>query len=198
MKTLMQPFGTDYDFSNGKLNPQGKLITRKLADMSDMYQDKDAAQAMLGDNPLVYEVYNVVVPENEEHIQHCTTILYPGKVGNEYFMTKGHYHEIINRAEIYFCLKGKGLLVMQTQEGDFSTLEMVPGTIAYVPPYWAHRTVNMGDEPFVFFAAYPGDAGHDYGGIETEGFVKAIVEDAGHYTAVENPRYGQQKARKRD
>ncbi|TVX96251.1 glucose-6-phosphate isomerase [Cohnella terricola] len=189
MTKIFQPFSTMYEFDSGALNPQGKLISRRLSDMSSMYQDSEAVQALLNDNPLIYEVYNVEVPENEEHIQHCTTILYPGKVGSEFFMTKGHYHEIINRAEIYFCLKGKGLLIMQTKEGEFSSLEMEPGTIAYVPPYWAHRTVNTGDETFVFFAAYPGDAGHDYGLIETEGFVKAVMEQAEKYALVANPSY---------
>ena len=47
---------------------------------------------------------------------------------------------------------------------------MRPGTVAYVAPCWAHRTVNTGSEPFVFLAVYHGDAGHDYGTIETEGF----------------------------
>jgi glucose-6-phosphate isomerase len=52
---------------------------------------------------------------------------------------------------------------------------MEPGTVAYVPPRWAHRTVNTGDETFVFFAVYHGDAGHDYGTIETEGFPQRVL-----------------------
>lgn len=189
MKNLMQPFSTTYDFDSGVLIPQGKLIVRRLSDMADMYQDNQAAKTLVDTNPLIYEVYNVELPENEEHVQHCTTILYPGQVGNEYFMTKGHYHEVVNRAEIYFCLKGKGLLVMQTKEGDFHALEMVPGTVAYVPPYWAHRTVNTGSEKFVFFAAYPGDAGHDYGKIETEGFAKVVLAHGSGYRFADNPKY---------
>ena len=189
MKEYMQPFVTHYDFDTGALNPEGLRVVRRISDMLDMYQDREAALRLAEENPVVYEVYNVVVPENEEHIQHCTTILYPGKVGNEFFMTKGHYHAVINRAEIYFGLKGRGLLVMQTQDGRFSALEMKPGTIAYVPPCWAHRTVNTGDEPFVFFAAYPGDAGHDYHGIETEGFIRCVMAEAGGYRLTPNPRY---------
>ena len=185
----MQPFVTRYNFDTGALNPEGLRVTRRISDMLDMYQDREAARKLAEENPLVYEVYNVVVPENEEHIQHCTTILYPGKVGDEFFMTKGHYHAVINRAEIYFGLKGRGLLVMQTQDGQFSALEMEPGTIAYVPPHWAHRTVNTGDEPFIFFAAYPGDAGHDYKGIETEGFIRCVMADgANGYKLLPNPR----------
>jgi glucose-6-phosphate isomerase len=52
---------------------------------------------------------------------------------------------------------------------------MGPGTVAYVPPNWAHRTVNTGEEPFVFFAVYPGQAGHDYGTIEKTGFPQRVL-----------------------
>ena len=62
---------------------------------------------------------------------------------------------------------------------------MGPGVVAYVPPHWAHRTVNTGSEPFVFLAIYPGDAGHDYGTIETEGFPQRVVERDGQPAVVE-------------
>lgn len=190
-QSLFMPFATELDFATGRLNPEGHVITRNLSHMKEMYSDQEAARQMLADNPLIYEVYNVVVPETPAHIQHCVTILHPGKVGSEYFMTKGHYHEILDRAEIYFCLKGKGQLLMQTKEGKFSALDMTPGTVAYVAPEWAHRTVNTGDEPFIFFAAYPGDAGHNYGDIETEGFAKLSVERNGEPVLIDNPRYTQ-------
>lgn len=189
MTEEFKPFFTDYDFETGKLNPEGKVITRRLSHMKAMYTDQQEVEKRLNEDPLIYEVYNAEVPETVAHIQHCTTILYPGKIGNEYFMTKGHYHEVLDRAEIYFCLKGKGQLLMQTKEGEFEKIDMVPGTIAYVAPEWAHRTVNTGDKPFVFFATYPGDAGHDYGGIETEGFVNLSVEENGEPKIVKNPRY---------
>jgi glucose-6-phosphate isomerase len=67
---------------------------------------------------------------------------------------------------------------------------MSPGTVAYVPGWWGHRTVNTGSEPFIFFAAYPADAGYDYGTIEREGFPVIVVERDGKPQVVENPRYG--------
>ncbi|MBS4221732.1 cupin domain-containing protein [Bacillus sp. FJAT-49682] len=189
MTTHFKPFNTLFLESQSILEPKGKVITRRLSDMAELYQDQKSAQSLMDENPLVYEVFNVEVPESIEHIQHCITVLYPGKVGEEFFMTKGHYHEILNRAEIYFCFKGEGKLVMQTQDGDYEELDMKPGTISYVPPNWAHRTVNTGEEPFVFFAAYPGDAGHNYGDIEKIGFRKVIVNESGEVKTVDNPRY---------
>jgi glucose-6-phosphate isomerase len=46
--------------------------------------------------------------------------------------------------------------------------------MVYVPPYWAHRSINTGDEPLVSFCVYPGDAGHNYGDIATEGFPRRV------------------------
>jgi glucose-6-phosphate isomerase len=49
--------------------------------------------------------------------------------------------------------------------------------------------VNMGPIPFVFFAVYPGDAGHNYGDIEKSGFVKVLVERNGKPLLVDNPKW---------
>jgi hypothetical protein len=35
---------------------------------------------------------------------------------------------------------------------------------------WAHRSINTGEEPLISLCLYPGDAGHNYGDIRTEGF----------------------------
>ena len=66
---------------------------------------------------------------------------------------------------------------------------MSRGPVAYVPGHWSHRTVNVGRDPFVFFAAYSGDAGYDYGTIERDGFPVLIVERDGEPAMVDNPRY---------
>jgi glucose-6-phosphate isomerase len=66
---------------------------------------------------------------------------------------------------------------------------MEPGSIHYIPGGWAHRSVNVGDENLVFFAAWLGDAGHDYGSIEEQGFPVLLVDNDGNPEVVENPRY---------
>lgn len=186
---LFKPFNTICDLKTGVLSPPGNHIVRYLADMKDMFHDQAAAERMLKDNPKVYEFYNVVIPEEDGHLQHCTSIVYPGRVGIEYFMTKGHFHAVAGTAEIYVCLAGRGLLLMQTEDGEFEVLEMYPGSISYIPPYWAHRTVNTGHEPLVFFGVYRGDAGHNYGAIEKRGFCKLVIEKDGCPHVVDNPRY---------
>jgi glucose-6-phosphate isomerase len=187
----MQPFKSELDFQSGVFSPQRTLIQRHLSQMKTMYADQKAVEAILAEegDRLIYEVYGTELPEKEGHILHCTTIIYPGRIGDEFHMTKGHYHAQRDQGEVYLGMSGQGYLVMQTEEGDVSTLEMVPGTAAYVPPYWAHRTVNTGNEPFVFFAAWAGEAGHDYGTIERDGFRKLIVQENGQIKPIDNPKY---------
>ncbi|MBA7480339.1 hypothetical protein KAR91_72630 [Candidatus Pacearchaeota archaeon] len=54
------------------------------------------------------------VPLNPGQLQHCITLIYPGTVGDEFFMTKDHYHKNINSSELYLCVKGEGILNLET------------------------------------------------------------------------------------
>lgn len=188
---IMQPFQTQLDLQSGIIQPTNNIIQRKLSQMRGMYQANDLAESMLGqsNDPTIYDVYVVELPEENGQVLHCTTVLHAGKIGEEYYMTKGHYHSKRDQGEVYLGLSGEGYLLLQTEDGKFDAQKMSKGTVAYVPPYWAHRTVNVGSEPFVFFAAWPGDAGHDYGSIETSGFYKLLVERDGQPILIDNPNY---------
>ncbi len=69
-------------------------------------------------------------------------------------MTKGHFHTILDTGEVYYCLAGQGAMLMETPEGEVSLVEMKPGEAVYVPPRWAHRSINTGKEPLVTFFAF--------------------------------------------
>ncbi len=186
----MNPFVTEVDFASGELSAPGYVIQRKLSDMASMYADEAAARRTLADegDRLIYEVQGVELPDEEGQIPHCTTRILPGRIGDEYHMTKGHYHARREQGEVYFGLHGRGCLVMQTETGETSVVQMVAGSAAYVPPFWAHRTVNVGDEDFVFFSVWEARAGHDYGTIERDGFRKLVLMRDGQPTVVDNPR----------
>jgi glucose-6-phosphate isomerase len=158
--------------------------------MKGMFIDTEAERQILKkDNPIIYSFSERILPEENGHLQLATTSINPGKIGNEYFMTKGHYHRRPDTSEVYLGLEGEGRLLMQTEKGDFESLEIRSGLMAYIPPYWGHRMVNTGSIPFVFFAVYPGDAGHNYGDIERTGFVKILVERNGKPFLIDNPRW---------
>ncbi len=166
-------------------------IRRTLTSMRGQYRDTAAFEAMLaGEDSLLYEVYELARPHESGEVLHGISIVHPGKVGDEYFMTKGHFHTVLETAEIYTCLSGQGAMVMETPEGDWAVEALAPGRVLYVPPRWAHRSVNTGDADLITFFAYPGHAGHDYGTIEQQGFRKLIVERNGMPEIVDNARWG--------
>lgn len=185
------PFTFGISLPEGTPSTYDNHITRKLSAMRGQYADQERYAAMLAEEDVVlYEVYEVNRPTVVGELLHGISIVHPGKVGNEYFMTKGHFHRELATAEIYYCLKGDGMMVMETPEGEWSVQAMSPGQVLYVPPRWAHRSVNTGPrEDLVTFFVYPAQAGHDYGTIERRGFRKLIVEQDNRPRVMENPRW---------
>ena len=164
---------------------------RYLSNLRGMVADEAALEGMIKEeNTLVYEFYEMGVPEHPGDLAFGTSICYPGKVGDEYFMTKGHFHSILDTAEVYLCIRGRGLILMENPEGDISYEVLTPGKMAYVPKRYAHRSVNIGKEPFVQFFTFRADAGHDYGTIETRGFRKLVVERGEDFAVIDNPKWG--------
>jgi len=167
-----------------------KPTKRTLSQMKGMYLDTAAADAILNKgDPLVYEFYELGAPEHPGDLAFGTSITYPGKVGNEYFMTKGHFHAILDTAEVYYTLSGKGFMMMESPEGEVRLQPVEAGKAVYVPKRYAHRSINTGDAPLVAFFVFRGDAGHDYGTIEAKGFRKLIVEQDGQPEIIKNPRW---------
>ena len=190
--TIVQPFSVGWDPKDGIMDDPDNHIERYLSKIKDMFMDVDAADAFVKENGdiKVYEVYEKVIPQRDGEIQFCSSITHPGKIGGEYFMTKGHFHARRDTAEIYYCLRGRGYMMMELENGDYEMGEMYPGRTVYVPAYYAHRSINTGDEPLISLAVYPGDAGHDYGSIETSGFKHLVVEKNGKPEVIINPRFG--------
>ena len=188
--TDMLPSLHEFNLNNG-LSSTREPIRRTLSKMKGMFHDQAAFEAQLakGDT-LLYEFYDMGVPDSEKDVAYGTSITYPGKIGDEYHMTKGHFHTVIDTAEVYYCLRGHGYMMMETPEGKTEWLEFLPGKAVYVPGRWAHRSINVHPtEPLVTFFAFPGNAGHDYGTIESKGFRKLMVERDGKPTVIDNPRW---------
>jgi len=178
-------------------NEYDNHIERKLSNMAGQYQDQEALDVMLSEeDSVLYEVYEIKRPEIVGEILHGISIIHPGKVGQEFYMTKGHFHTILETAEIYHTLKGEGYMVMETPEGNWAVEKLTAGSVLYVPPRWAHRSVNIRPgEDLVMFFAYPANAGHDYGTIETKGYRKLILDVDGKAEISDNPRWSPPEGR---
>ena len=182
-------FVLDFDLKTG-FSENAKITKRHLSQMRGMFHDEKAYQEriMQGD-PLVYEFYELGCPERAGDIAFGTTILYPGTVGDEYFMTKGHFHTDLMTAEIYYTLSGTGYMMLENLDGDWRVERMEKGKALYVPRGYAHRTINTGDEVLTAFYVFDADAGHDYGTIETKGYRHIVCEINGEVTVLDNPRW---------
>ena len=189
MKTV--PFTFDVSIGDAILSSYDNHIQRRLSAMKGQFVDQEAFEALLAvDDKLLYEVYEIKRPEVAGELLHGLSIVHPGTVGDEFNMTKGHFHTVLETAEVYYCLKGEGMMVMETPEGDWAVEPLRPNSVLYVLPRWAHRSVNTSPtEDLVTFFVYPGNAGHDYGTIETQGFRKLVVERDGCPTIIDNPRW---------
>lgn len=166
-------------------------LERRLSALRGQFDDEETYNQLLAaDDRLIYEVYEIARPQVEGELMMGISIVHPGKVGREFFMTKGHFHSILATSEIYYCLRGEGYMVMETPEGDACVEPLAPGKVLYVPPRWAHRSVcTSRQEDLVTFFAYPANAGHDYGTIEQQGFRKLVVDGVNGPEIIDNPRW---------
>ena len=193
-KKIIPPFAIDFDLVTGMCKSgAAKPTHRFVSNMVSQFKDREAAEEIVknGDQP-IYDFYELnQIPETDGDLKFGTSIVYAGKVGDEYFMTKGHFHTLLETGEVYYCLSGEGAMMMETPEGEVSLIEMKPGVAVYVPPRWAHRSINTGKETMVTFFVFRSDAGHDYGTIEQKGYRKLVVERDGKPTMIDNPRWAE-------
>ncbi len=172
---------------------------KHLGDLKGVYRDETAYAAevqRLGADTLVYSVEESRVAAGIGALIIGTSTLLPGMVGTEFAVTRGHLHAVADRAELYHCLSGTGLLLLETVDGESEVFPLSAGDALHVPGHWVHRSVNVGDVPFVSLFCYSADAGQDYGIIsDAHGMATLVVSDGqGGWTTRANPEhrgYGQ-------
>lgn len=175
----IKPASYFINLSDWKLSgSEVKTFSKKLKDLSKIFKDKCALETM-DPEQIVYQVQAIMpVDEGSEGgLFFGNTTIFPGKVGNEYFMTRGHYHANDARAEYYWGIKGEGVLLMMDRNRKIQASIMKPGSLHFIPLNVAHRVANTGIEPLIFGACWPSDAGHEYNIIDEKGFSSRIIED---------------------
>jgi glucose-6-phosphate isomerase len=161
---------------DAQLSDYDNHSTRRLSDLAGYFADEAAYQARLATaDPALYTVYSTERPAVAGDLISGITLLHPGRIGDEYFMTKGHFHAVLATAEVYYCLRGTGVMVLESPAGESHVAPFPTGSVIHIPPCWAHRTVNVGDDDLLFFWVCPADAGHDYGTIAERGFRERIT-----------------------
>jgi glucose-6-phosphate isomerase len=182
----MLPIGVGIDPKTGELSPATGRYEKRLGELGQIYQDKAAFSAADG-HTLAYEVIEYRAEGSD--IIFGTTVMQPGKVGDEYFMTRGHFHVRRDRGEVYYTQSGEGVLLLESRGGETRMVEMKPGVCAFIPADWAHRSINTGKEKLVFVWVCEADAGHEYGEIMSRGMRSLVVERNGKPVIVPNPKW---------
>ncbi len=157
------------------------FVQRRLSDLRGCFADNTAYEAALSvGDPVLYEVTAVEPASGEGQLHYGLGVLYPGKVGDEYYLTKGHYHSHRPAAEVYIGLRGEGMMLLEDENSDETRLvPLCANQAVYVPGHTAHRTLNTGAEPLVYLGIYPANAGHDYGSIAKTNFRNLVVDRDG-------------------
>lgn len=143
--------------------------------------------------------------------QRNITVWEPGKVGEEYIKTYGHYH-VGKLDETYWVLFGEGIVLVQQRAvggsgspindeiGQMYAVHVKSGDALFIPAGWGHLVANISktffvtadDSPVNFEevdpVSLPGHA--DYEAVKVmQGFAYYVVERDGKPTLVKNEKY---------
>ena len=147
--------------------------TTCLGDLVGVFADEEAFRNSDPAQP-VYSVEMFDTPAGEGELYTGVTHLNPGCVGDEYFMTRGHFHARREQGEVYFGLHGEGLLLLQDEQGNTRLEQVHPGSVHLIAGYTAHRLINTGSEVLSALAVWPSVAGHDYAAL-ANGFNQRVT-----------------------
>jgi len=185
--------------TTGKISGRTGAYEKHLGDLAGVYQDAEAFQTAIlqqGSDTVVYRVEESRVGTGPGALIFGTSTVFPGRVGAEYALTKGHLHHQADREEIYYCISGRGVMLMDSLDGASDVIELTPNVAVHVPGRWIHRSVNVGNEPLVTLFVYNEDAGQDYDIITAAGGMRQLVVDdgSGGWRTTPNPNHIPYKA----
>jgi glucose-6-phosphate isomerase, archaeal len=155
------------DFETGQFRGCLPTSERTVSDLAPIWRQAPKED----DERVVYRTYGMPGHDREDpELLYASTVIEPGRVEDEFFMTRGHFHIKPERGEWILTLRGEGALVLRDRAGNAWTEALAPGRVQLIPGHLAHRVVNTGSEPLAFVVTWLADCGHDYETIAREGF----------------------------
>jgi glucose-6-phosphate isomerase len=162
-------------FESGRFIGCDPQSVRKLGDLGSIF-----AEPPSDPDQIVYEIHGSPAEvEGPARLLYATTVLHPGDVNGEFFMTRGHFHTDPNRGELMWTLRGAGALILMDRDRNTWMEPMETGSTHEIDGGHAHRVANVGDVPLIFLVAWMSDCGHDYESIREHGFGKRLFRDRG-------------------
>lgn len=192
-----EPARLSVDAARGLLDGRSERYEKHLGDLAGVYRDEAAFAEALGRDTgePVYWVESSTPETGRGALTIGLSVLRPGRIGDEFAMTRGHLHAQSEFAELYYGLSGSGVMLLESVEGESRALPIGPGVVVHVPGGWVHRSVNVGDDTLVTLFAYATEAGQDYGLIaDAGGMQQLVVADDSGWTTRANPDHGGYRA----
>ena len=190
---LSDPITADFKKISGFFPQATGYYSKTFNELEGMYEDEREFKKMLPkwNNKVVYEVWEHRSSKKKGDLVFGTSVMKPGRVGEEFFLTRGHQHKKTYCAETYFCLSGTGIILMESPDGEIKALKLKKDQLVYVPPLWFHRSVNIGDSELVTLFTYNSDAGQNYEIIKKRGGMRKRVvrKENNNWTLVANKQY---------
>lgn len=159
------------------------IDTRTRQELKDVLMDPKT--------PGVKEPYFVIRGEAGQNI----TVLTPGKNGNEFNKTYGHFHNY-QGVEIYNVVYGQGVLVLQRndEEGEakeFKIISLRGGMNVEIPAGYGHCLINVGKTYLVTVDNAPAGAKmHNFEPVtQKHGFAYYVVDKKGEVGFESNHNY---------
>lgn len=177
------------DWAKGHLLPDAQVreSVKTLGQLQGIFANEQARLTM-DPNTVVYRVraWYPLAEGTEGGLFWGTTVVEPGQVDSEYFMTHGHFHLKRDRTEYYGTIEGHGALILMDENRQTRMELMSAGSLHFVPPNTAHRLANVGATPLRSVACWPSDAGHEYEPIRSLGFSARLLKGINGATLVRN------------
>lgn len=167
------------DFEHGIIQgEQVEVGSKKWKDIRQIYKNPNVE---MDDDTLMYRVYSYSQsdPSIKGNLNWGLTVMMPMTINGECNMTRGHFHQDLDCAEIYFGLQGEGILLLMDESGNCLAEKMKSGSVHHIDGKLAHRVINTGNTELHFGACWPTVSGHDYKRIEDFPFTQRIYKENG-------------------
>ncbi len=146
----------------------GEIVLRDARRWSAM-REYFAGAPEQGD-PLIYEIYTWNDGHAPTNLLSTITVLHAGRIGDEFYHTKGHFHTDPDGSEFVVGYFGEGVLQTGTRAGAVTETQIMRGAHLVIPDSRAHRVVNRGEEAAVYLSVSSAGVGHDYDSVSACGW----------------------------